>query len=493
MAQNDIIISVVDRTAGAGPSTSANRVDYQPFGVKVLKLRVQRNQNSKPRLGPIWLHPQNYTPPDEQNSEPARWHAYGTADNDPDLWVAWGAGDERGFCMKMEEQLGNKKPAPIDDDAAHFVYLHLIHRPADPANHQLTPKILTVVATGDGGQGETAIFGQLTVHLDVPKGAVNPVRALWDWDVDAGRSAIRLGGMAGAPLQIARYFSRWWPTHQVVYTAVDSQTAAFLAGLKLIFKRRDNGSDRGRLELWHENSLLAKFSGELRLPVHDVRLCTVEALRFVNDVHLVIRIAFYWVQLGFSVDELMTFVPSDKQAAWQPQAEQLQKELGSGLIPWQKREEVPDIERVDIVLDMNNLAHKFAASDTHWKEFWGEVDQGEALDVRIASKRDIPAVLQQAWEARKHQNPVYDPLANGLCDVIMPPGVDCSFRPEGKVIYAFIVNAMPDQPYEICERCQTHFRGQKSVAVGKAWGKHAPMLKNFEIDDRLISNEVLEG
>ena len=98
MARDDIEIKVVDRQTPG----SEDIVDYQPFGVKILKLRIQRNQSKdpKPELKPIWVRPKGYVrPTDRSKGDPARRHVFGTAESDADLWVAWGAGDESGRAI----------------------------------------------------------------------------------------------------------------------------------------------------------------------------------------------------------------------------------------------------------------------------------------------------------------------------------------------------------------------------------------------------------
>ena len=48
MAENDVVLTIIDKQVPAFD----NSVDYQPFGVKILKLRVQRNQMMKPISAP---------------------------------------------------------------------------------------------------------------------------------------------------------------------------------------------------------------------------------------------------------------------------------------------------------------------------------------------------------------------------------------------------------------------------------------------------------
>jgi hypothetical protein len=481
MAHDDVLIRVVERNDVTSPFAAVDRVDYQPFGVKALKLAVRRRQAGPP-LGPLWVRPQTYQTPDARSSDARLWRVYGTVDDDPDLWVVWGAGDEMGFCVHMRENHGEKTPAPLTTTEEHPIYLHLIHRPADPQQHALTSKRLTLHVVDADGE----LFGTAVIELTVPDTAVDPLRAVWQWDPQAGESTIRLVGA-----QLPRYISRWWPTRQVAYVDVDGATAAFLQQLKLVYRRDAGDGEQGELTVWHGATKLAQIGGELRLPLHDYRLCAFELFRFPDDRRLALRIYFYWANLNFALAELMAFgVHTPASAA------EMQMKLNNGRFPWSKREEIPDLERFDLLFDPANLDVKHVGSDIHWKEYWSVVETGEALDARLATKRDIPGVLLQVWQTREKARPVLDPLAYGLCDRVRDKDdPSCPHRPPlGEPLQRRLARAERDT-HVLCSGCQTYFNVQKDVsrAPGAKWGKHAPRLKNVDVLEDAISSEVLEG
>jgi hypothetical protein len=483
MARDDIEIKVIERQR----PIDGDSIDYQPFGVKILKLRIQRNQATKPDLGPIWIHPQGYTRPDPKADDPARWRVYGTAEGDPNLWVAWGAGDERGFCVKTKDRFKiDKVPLPLNDDDFYYIYLHLIHRPHDPFAHMPTEKTLTVQATGEDGQ----VYGETTVRLTVPAAATNPVRAHWDWDLDTGVSVITLKSADDGPAQLPLYVSRWWPTRQVEYIPLDDATAQFLQNLKITYHRQPNGKDRSRIDVALGDTPLAEFSGELALPLHDYRLCSAEIFHFLDDYHLVVRLWFYWVHLGFSPDQLLTFVPPDRRAKWRAEAERVHNGLKGFLLPWHKSEEVPDVERFDLLLDPSDLDTKYVGTDTHWQEFWSIVASGEPLQARIATLLDTGKVAALAKSVPTIKPPVLDPLANGLCDIANEwSGHNCPHRGQGQLVTAD--NIKPGRAYNVCPRCGSHFIGQDIRALGVA--KHAPLLGNVDVIENAVSTSVLDG
>ncbi len=499
MARDDVEIKVIERQT----PIAADSVDYQPFGIKILKLRIRRNPATKPALGPMWIYPKGYTRPDAKSDDPALWRVYGTAEQapstgsgqDPDLWVAWGAGDERGFCVKTKDRFKiNKVPLPLDDDQFYYVYLHLIHRPQDPFAHTPTlqqgsgqaDKTLTVHAVGKDGK----VYGETTVRLTVPAAAANPVRAHWDWDIDAGVSTVTLRSADGGPAQLPRYVSRWWPVRQVEYLPVDEATAQFIQDLKIIYRRQADGQNSGRIDVSLGHTPLAEFTGDIALPLHDYRLFTAEVLRFLDDRHLVVRLWFYWVHLGFSVDQLMTFVPPHRRAEWRTEAERVFDAHKHGLLPWHKREEVPDVERFDLLLDPNDLNVKYVGTDTHWQEFWAIVADGEPLKARIATLLDSGKVAALAKSVPSNSPPVYDPLANGLCDIVNEwSGHQCPHRAQGKLITTDKLRE--GREYGVCPRCGSHFIGQGGRALGVA--KHAPLLGNIDVIQNAVSSSVLEG
>lgn len=494
MAKNDVEMAVIERQL----PIVENSVDYQPFGVKVLKLRVRRNQNSKPTLGPIWIHPQGYQRPDGKSDDPAKWRVYGTAVANSDLWVAWGAGDEKGFCAKTIKQFGFlEKPVDLDDDGDYYIYLHLIHRPSDPFVHVLKDIPLSLQATSKDGK---TVFGELAVTLTVPKNTTNPIRPNWQWNQADQASVITMQGVASSNAQVPLYFSRWWPSQKITWANVDTETMQFIQSIKLIYKRRFENKDQGHIEVFVGDTGVASIYGDLTLPMHDARLANIEVFQFLDDYHVVLRLWFYWVHLGFTADELLTYLPADQKNVGRDEAERLTKDVRKGLLSWRKREEVPDVERFDIVLDPNNLDVKYVGTDTHWQEFWAVVAEGEPLKARIATLSDTFRVLKQAQNVpQKEAPPVFDPLANGLCDFLNPMGSghECPLRGTG--IMMAVTDLEEDDNFRQCERCFTHIMGEAdddTRAGGVA--KHAPVLDNaFTMinDDEIMpySTTVLKG
>ena len=481
MAQDDVVIQIVERQQ----PLAVDSLDYQPFGVKVIKLRVQRNQATKPALGKIWVRPKGYVRTQAKSKDPARWRAFGAVEGDPDLWVAWGAGDEDGFGVKLAERfIAKKETAPLDDDRAYYIYLHLIDRPPDPFSRVLAAKTLTVQAVDEHG----GVHGEKKIQLTVPAQASNPARAHWDWNLDNGVSTITFRGADGGTVQVPRYVSRWWPTRQVQYGPAD--LSSFLQNLKITYERQGQNENLSQLRVWLGDTLLARIGGYLGLPLHDCRLVSLEVFRFLDDYHWVVRLWFFWLHLNFTPDQLMAFVPPSRRDGWQAEAKRVCASLGNPLIPYYRREEVPDIERFDLIVNPQNLDHKYVGTDTHWQEFWATVKEGEPLKAKIAEAKDIRKIVEQSGVIPKKEPPVFEPLENGLCSLVNEySGHECPHGLNGRVVSA-VTGALYSLPR--CERCGTYFDAE-SVREPGLWDKHAPWLENAELGDATVSTSVLDG
>jgi hypothetical protein len=272
---------------------------------------------------------------------------------------------------------------------------------------------------------------------------------------------------------------------------MDAATRKFVAGLKISYTRREDGQDKGHIRITANDTLIADIGGYLALPVHDCRLMTAEVLRFLDDHHLVVRLWFYWLHINFSADQVMEFVPEARRAAWETEAKRVLKGLNTGPITWHKREEVPDIERFDILLDPQDLNYKYVGTDTHWQEFWGTVEVGDPAEAEIVS---LSKILPLAWQSKsvkkKGKAAVFDPVANGLCDLVNEwSGHPCPYRHDGGLITADL--PLP-KGSAVCPRCGSRFTGQGTKEAG-LWDKHAPLLLNASVSVQSTSTNVLEG
>lgn len=467
-----IDIQLVDGKQAVADTT----VDYVPFGVKTLKLQIRKVSGPDEK---VWIRTKYFA----RDADPCA--IYGYADDDTDLWAVWGAGDIMGLCVKYAEQAGTKKAVALDANELHTVYLHLIHRPRDPLQHQLRDYHITIVAVTsdapadlaqqgcDERQYQDTIIAEKTFALTVPDGVTDPTRFVWNWQKDA--SQIVLMGS-----EMPRYTSRWWPARQMAYARVQDSPR-----INLEYVRVANADREGTISIWLENAdgrhCLAEVAGHLTIPLYDLRWIIPELYRFYDDKLYVLRLWFFWVDEHISTDDLLAFVPETEQSTLRSQREKeaadLMKPKLLGLWPsWDKQYEIPDIERFDIVFDPENLTSKYGCTDAHWREFWFSVGQGQPCQCRIAAPQDaLKVVLQffaRHFATEGEPQPITNPLEEG--------GV-VSFITHNRCHY----NKKTHQIVCVAEESQAKAPGML--------GKNAPRVENGRLLPNGLSSDVLEG
>lgn len=395
MSDPTIDIRLVDEST----AVSDTSVDYIPFGVKVLKLQIRKVSGSD--TVKVWIRTKNFK--GDQDS----CAIYGHADDGEDLWIVWGAGDVVGFCAKYVDQVHKKVTTVLDDDQPHWVYLHLLHRPDDPLNHQPKDHRLTIVAVTTGNeilgkcskrQHQTTILAEKTFTLTVPKEATNhPIRPVWHRGAEV--SYIDFQGD-----EIPQYVSRWWPTRQVSYQAGRPPR------VRLAYSRLANG-DEGKVEAWLENNngqtLLAEISGHLTRPVHDLRWFVPELHRFYDGELYVLRLWFFWIDEEISADDLLSFVPEPekdgRRLLAQDEAAAIMRSK-FGRPGWDGQYEVPDVERFDIIFDPRDLNTKYGCTDGHWKEMWYRVSANQPFRGKIAAPSEaFKIAIDYIWRWMQRQ------------------------------------------------------------------------------------------
>lgn len=457
------------------------RVDYVPFGMKVLKIQVRKLSGPARR---VWLRTLNF----KRNEDPCA--IYGYADDGKDLQVVWGAGDIMGFSANYREQAGTKKPVALDDDAPHVVYLHLFHRPAQPESHQLRERQLTIVAvTSDDDveelvdkpcgerQHEDRILASKTFTLTVPEGAEDPLHAVWQPLQGERGSALKFAGR-----DVPDYVSRWWPSRRVTYRRMES-----LPEIELMYGRPADAGE-GTIDVWmatdEGREHLARIAGHLTLPLHDLRWFVPELYRFYGGQQLVLRVSFLWIDERIDADDLISFVPERQRQARRAQAESeaariMKRGILSEWLGWGKMYEIPDVERFDIIFNRERPSPTYVASDGHWREYWTQVAPGEAAHCFIAGPKDAWRVIVDHYIRhfqffdKEPPQPVTNPLAEGGLAEVITSGRCHYERSSGEIVCSDAPHSRPRAPGLL--------------------GKNAPSITNGELMADGMSSDVLHG
>ncbi len=312
-------------------------VDYLPFGTRVLKIRVVNTAG--PTDVPLVLRPANMPAPDQNAGRFA-----GHADDRPDVWITWGGGHELGPCAHGSDIAWQEVCAPLERDSSSYAYLHVTHRP-DTSPADLSDATLTLLATPQPA-GEPV--GCLKINLRVPRGssAHDAIRPVWQPDADGGWI-----GFHGS--QIPTYLSRWWPEPRIRYN--DTPTP----DLSIHYQPVSEPADWPWLRLWRAAGVaLLGEPGEAEIRLGDQSIMTIsgnlepalfqdrwmlpEVYRFYSPRYVVLRLWFFWLDTRLDA---------------------VRHEI----------HEIPDIERFDVLIDLEKRKALYACTDLHWREMWGTV------------------------------------------------------------------------------------------------------------------------
>lgn len=314
-------------------------VDYLPFGTRALKIKVLNTAG--PTNVPLVLRPANM-PQGYPNT--GRFAAH--ADGRNDIWVTWGGGHEHGPCAHGRDIGWQETCAPLARHADSYTYLHITHRPEIPTA-PLTDATLTLFAVaGD----DEAPFDCLKINLSVPRDRTphDPVRPVWVTDADTDYVAFK-----GS--QVPTYLSRWWPDPQIRYRDTS------LPKLSIHYQPVSEPAEWPWLRLWHDigvalvgqpgrvdvrldgQSVMA-ITGNIEPALFRDRWMLPELYRFYGERYLVLRLWFFW--LDTRLDVVRHHI-----------------------------HEIPDIERFDVLIDLEQKRAVYACTDLHWREMWGAVQQ----------------------------------------------------------------------------------------------------------------------
>jgi len=292
---------------------------YLPYGTRTLRLEVI-NQAGRPLK--LWLRPQS-TP-----QEFPEYVIHGYGDDDPELWVHWGGGEESGATVKMKDVLYKSVPVEVADDGTpHPVFINLTH-----PSGAIRPRTLTLMAYTGEKAADVSLDSTLQVSLAVPTSNAAPVESplagVWN------ETRTQLGFVGD---MLPDYVSRWWAPAMFVY-----RPAGNLPG-RLRLDRKD---DTLALNLDTDNGgsdgvCLAEIVDNGWAPGQDtqgLRHILAELYHFLESRYYVVRLWFLW----------------------------LDKRIGPG-------REVPDAERVDILFDVETKGTVFLGTDFHYREVWTQL------------------------------------------------------------------------------------------------------------------------
>jgi hypothetical protein len=294
---------------------------YLPYGTRTLKFEVVNNTGRPMKL---WLRPES-TPPGFPEHV---IHGYG--DDDPEIWVHWGGGEESGANVKMKDILYKSVPTEVANDGEpHPVFLNLTH---SSGAGNIRSRTLTVRAYTGEEAAEQPLDSTLKVSLVAPNRdgteAEGPARGVWNED----KTRLHFAGDL-----IPDYVSRWWAPSTFGYRPAGDLPGRLSVGCEdntLTVKLQCEEADRG-------GTCLAEIVDNDWRPGQDtqsLRHVFAELFHFLESRYFVARLWFLW----------------------------LDKRIGP-------TREVPDAERVDVLFDAETVKTLFLGTDFHYREVWTQL------------------------------------------------------------------------------------------------------------------------
>ena len=414
-----------------------HKLDYLPFGVRTLKLKVEGDSQGKLRLRPARL-----------SSVPGK--AFGHEDEGvpPQFVVSWGGGYEDHCELDYPRK-----------SVVHF----LVHHVGDGTGDHL----LTVEATDESG-----CKACLPVTLTYPRsgGLPWPVdqlsRPTWQ-EVSGG-----LGGACTVELRGAltpRYMSRWWPQNRIVYTYDKQPPRLRLSYRRLVDQHHGDLAVYASRPNDAQEISLAELRGSIGYPLYDMRQVLPQLFRFGPRTWL-LRVWFFWLDLEISRQDLAAY--------WHREADELEqawrgitskKDGGVAEGNWRQLHEIPDAERVDIVFD-DSLQPLYAATDLHWRELWGQyAPQGGGEPVLVQVMNTRAKELATNWQE-------LGKAVQGWSQIILN---------------RFAKN---DPPYSPHQEVMAELRGEGVLAADPiGMESHTPLFFNVRIQRHLTSTDVRDA
>jgi hypothetical protein len=413
------------------------RLDYLPFGVRTLKLRVEGDCKGKVRLRPRRL-----------SRVPGETFGHEDEGTPPQFVISWGGGYED-YC---------------EVDSPHRRVAHLlVHHVGDSIGDHM----LTVNATDEAGCNAS-----LPVTLTYPRsGGIRwphhqLVKPAWQ-EVCRG-----LDGACSIELQgdlVPRYVPRWWPQNRIVYAYDRMPPRVRLYYRRLVDQYNGDVVVYASQPGSADEVVLAEFRGSIGYPLYDMRQVVPELFRFGTRTWA-LRVWFFWLDLEISQADLARCWRRDAQEleqAWRGTVSK--KDGGTADRSWHQLHEIPDAERVDVVFD-DDLQPLYAATDLHWRELWGQVSpQSGGEPVRVQVMNTQAKELARNWQE--------------LGKVV---------QGWGQIILNRFANSVP--PYVPHREVMAELRGEGVLAADPiGMESHTPAFLNVRIQRHLTSTDVRDA
>lgn len=403
--QNTPMLCLISATTALSPDV--DELNYLPFGTTTLKLRFDPPDDCP--IGPLIASPLM------RHQERERV-IIGHEDNGSELWITWGGGKKDGLYFNP-------------DDGQRYLYFNLFHR----GNVISSELPLTIQIKTPQGK----LVAERRFMLYPP--AHRPVRLDWEGDWPFG-STLQWEGE-----RVPSYQSRWWPEQRLTFEKRE------LPPFRLRYDRLVTDNQWGRVTLSlldadEGEQVLARVDGRLESALHDVRLFDADLFHFYGDVWAV-RLWFSWLHTHFTEDD----IHPDLQSHATPTVRE-------------SREEVPDAERFDLLIDVKNRFVTHIGTDNHYKELWGTWYYDTPVQVRIGHNKSMRTIL---FILSARASDTFASLTSSRKDDYNPAAVIREQMEHGHRALSF-----------------------EEIRESLSWEAHAPIVDDFSVPGELIGPDV---
>lgn len=388
-------------------SVESNELHYLPFGTTTLKLRFDPPANCP--TGVLIASPR------QRHAENERV-IVGHEDGGEDIWITWGGGKSAG--IHFDPQKGQR-----------YLYFNLYHR-----GQVITQEYsITIQVKTESGQ----LVCERTFMLVRPF-ARQPIRLTWQNEWPTGSTLSWQGK------QVPAYQSRWWPKQRLQYQTRN------IPPLTLRYDRLATDKRWGRVTLslgeGPEKSVLLRIDGRLESALHDSRLFYADLFHFHENVWTV-RLWFNWLHQSFTTDDL---------------APEL-REYTTPLVR-DRKEEIPDAERFDILIDVEDKIVTHIGTDNHYKELWGEWYESQPVQAYIGHNRSMRTAF---FIMSTRLTDTFVSLSNDRPD---------SYNP------VLVIHEQMEHPQRAL--------GLQEIMEALSWEAHPPLVDDFRVPSELIGPDV---
>jgi len=348
-------------------SINNHDVEYFPNGISTLGLLIKNNDMNNTHQ--VVIRPSN-------RKIPPLFYAIETTKNGQrignksDLKIIWGSGEENGYNVTLSPN-GQAK-----------VFFSILNESSDLNEYTFEMEVIQKDALDDDNMNKNVPFLK-TVRL-IPPNNISPDKL---YGMKKRFESVNSRTIEFSGNKIAAYKSRWFDLMKD-YAFQSFNEKSNVPKIKIAFNEYGEFVS-GDIKI---NLLKSKNEYEpIAVIAEDTERSIIHAemFHFIENYY-VLRIWLYWITTEFNGNWFIGETAGEQSTTETTDLRAVKK--------WMV--EAPDIERFDLVLDMESEKIRYIGTDLHWRETWWET-KGDVANLGFANKRlflelvkNIPQLLK---------------------------------------------------------------------------------------------------